>query len=190
MLSVQPWETKQMSKEGEKIPIGKFKRENSFWKIPMSPERVPFFYPEHPFQSKILQLLWMGLWEQTWLLAQTAAPWPCQKAACSGALSLGPEGGQCSLTHLQWQSQQHKHWHNVFLPASLPPSPSDVYTTQMCTALQIPVLAVKQSRELCLKKIKKGEKTLNHSTLKTVKWHNCKVVQNKRRNPGCKGLWW
>lgn len=137
MLSVPPQETKQMSKEGK--TNGKLKREKRFWMIPMSPERVPCFYPEYPFQNKILQLLWTSLWEQL-----AFSPVCCSVSLQEGGSVLGHWG--CSPRHLLWLRVSSSNTGTVsfclLLGSSTQPRGS------LCTALQATLLAVKQTREL------------------------------------------
>lgn len=162
----------------------------------MSLERATFFYPEHPFQNKILQLLWMSPWEQIWLPAQVLQlPGPV-RGACSG----DPEGGQAELwAAATGAATELQHCKGFCACCShLHPHPPHILCILLgCVQLCKGLLAVKQTGTIWLR----AKKRKHH--FKRVLCHHCSdqpwlaglvvmvgMVMAHSEKPQLCTLWW
>lgn len=184
-----PERQNKWAKRGEKKLLGKLKKENRFWKAPVSLHRATIFLSWTSFSKQdpsavVNEPLGTDLASSP-ICCSSLAPWEGSMFQSTEPGTQREGGRQCS-----WAAATGQHQYRQSVVCLLLwPSPS----TSLCQCGAYSDVCSSANNSFGYK-IKQGaiwlkrKKRKHH--LKIVIWHNCRVMQPRSRSPSCEGLWW
>lgn len=181
-------------KRGGKHLLGKLKKENRFWKAPVSPQRATIFLSWTSFSKQdpsavVNEPLGTDLASSP-ICCSSLAPWEGSMFQSTDPGTQREGGRQCSWAAATGTATESAP---ILAKCCLPAPLTLTLHTSLCQCGAYSYVCSSADNSVGYKTKQgaiwlKRQKRKHH--LKIVIRHNCRVMQPRSRSPSCEGLWW